>query len=169
MLSDKMQKALNDQINAEMFSSYLYLAIAAYFEEISHPGFANWMRVQSQEEDVHAMKIYDYIIERRGRVKLAALEAPQTEWDSPLAAFEASLEHEQYITSRINDLVKLARAENDYATELFLQWFIDEQVEEESSVDAVVQDMRRVQDFPPGMFILERELGSRAPGAEEGE
>jgi ferritin len=167
MLSEKMQNALNDQINAEMFSSYLYLAIAAHFEDENFPGFAHWMRLQSDEEMIHAMKIYDYVIERQGRVRLAALEAPQESWDSPVAAFEASLEHERYISGRINKLVTLALEEHDHATSSFLQWFVDEQVEEEASVDAVVQDLKRVADFPAGLFMLDRELGQRPPAAAE--
>jgi ferritin len=167
MLSDKMLEALNDQINAEMFSAYMYLAIAAYFEEENFPGFSHWMRLQSDEEMEHAMKFYNYIIERQGRVTLGALDAPPVAWDSPVAAFEASLEHEQYISGRINDLVTLALEEHDHATNSFLQWFVDEQVEEEASVDAVVQDLKRVADFPAGLFMLDRELGQRGP--EEGE
>lgn len=167
MLSEKMQKALNDQINAEMYSSYLYLAIAAYFEDANLPGFAHWMRLQADEETVHAMKFYDYIIERHGRVELAALDAPPKAWDSALAAFEASFEHEQYITGRINKLVDLALKESDHATNSFLKWFVDEQVEEEANVDAVVQDLRRVEGVPAGMFMLDRELGQRAPGVAE--
>ena len=168
MLSDTMQEALNAQLNAEAFSSYLYLSMAAYFEAENLLGFANWMRVQSEEETMHAMKFYDYINERNGRVLLRALEAPQTEWASPLAAFEDAFKHEQYITGRINDLTNLALKEGDHATWSFLQWFVDEQVEEESSVDAVIQDLKRVADFPAGLFMLDRELGQRGP-EEEGE
>ncbi len=168
MLSDTMQEALNAQLNAELFSSYIYLSMAAYFEAENLLGFANWMRVQSEEETMHAMKFYDYINERNGRVLLRALEAPQTEWATPLAAFEDALHHEQYITGRINDLTNLALKEGDHATWSFLQWFVDEQVEEESSVDAVIQDLKRVADFPAGLFMLDRELGQRGP-EEEGE
>lgn len=168
MLSEKMAKALNEQVTAEMYSSYIYLAMAAYFEDQNFPGMAQWMRMQSDEETLHAMKFYDYIIERQGRVKLAAIDAPPVDWDSPLAAFENAFEHEQYISGRINDLVTLALDERDHATNSFLQWFVDEQVEEESSVDAVVQDLRRVADFPAGLFMLDRELGQRT-AAPEGE
>lgn len=166
MLSDKMLKALNDQINAEMFSSYLYLAMAAHFEDANFPGFAHWMRMQADEEMIHAMKFFDYIIERQGRVTLGALDAPQAEWPTPLSAFEAALEHEQYISGRINKLVSLALEEHDHATNSFLQWFVDEQVEEEASVDAVVQDLKRVEGFPAGLFMLDRELGQRTSEAE---
>jgi ferritin len=165
MLSEKMVAALNDQINAEMYSSYLYLAIAAYFEDANLPGFAHWMRIQADEETIHAMKFYDFVLERRGRVKLAALAAPPDSWDSPLAAFENSLEHERYISGRINKLATLALSENDHATNSFLKWFVDEQVEEEASVDAVVQDVKRVEGFPAGLFMLDRELAQRVMSA----
>ncbi|GAB4574285.1 MAG: ferritin [Anaerolineae bacterium] len=166
MLSEKMEKALNDQVNAELYSSYIYLAMAAYLEDQNLPGMAQWMRLQSDEEMLHARKFYDYIIERRGRVKLAAIPEPPVAWDSPLAAFENAFEHECYISGRINDLVTLAVEERDHATNSFLQWFVDEQVEEEASVDAVVQDLKRVEGVPAGLFMLDRELGQRAPGAE---
>lgn len=168
MLNEKMQAALNDQVNAEMFSSYIYLSMAAYFEEKNLPGMATWMRMQSDEEMIHAMKFYDYIIERQGRVKLGAMEAPQAEWASPLAAFENAFEHEQYISGRINKLVDLALELSDHATNSFLKWFVDEQVEEEANVDGVVQDLRRVEGFPAGLFMLDRELAGRAaPSAAE--
>ncbi len=168
MLSPKMEQALNDQINAEFFSAYLYLSMSAYFVATNFDGFANWMRIQYEEETQHALKIYDYINDRRGTVVLQAIEKPQTEWDSPLEVFEASFKHEQFVTGRINALVALAREEKDPATESFLKWFVDEQVEEETSVDAVVQDMKRVQDFPAGMFLLDRELGQRQAEASAG-
>ena len=168
MLSEKMQKALNDQVNAELFSAYLYLAMSAYFEAESYNGFSRWMRAQFEEEMTHALKFYDYIGERHGRVTLEAIEKPQADWDSPLAAFEAAFGHEQYITRRIFDLVYLAREEHDPATESFLGWFVDEQVEEESSVDEVVQDLKRVQDVPAGLFMLDRELGQRQSPAPAG-
>ncbi len=166
MLSEKMEKALNDQINAETYSSYIYLAMVAYFEDLNMPGMAQWMRLQSGEEQMHAQKFYDYIVERRGRVRLAAIEAPPVEWDSPLAAFENAFEHEQYITGRINKLMTLAIEEHDHATASFLKWFVDEQVEEEANVDSVVQDLKRVEGVPAGLFMLDRELGQRAPAAE---
>lgn len=164
MLSDKMQAALNDQVNAELYSAYLYLAMSADFEDKDYAGFAHWMRLQFEEEMIHALKIYDYIHERHGRAVLTTIETPQKEWASPLEAFEAAFEHEQYITKRIFDLVTLARSENDHATDSFLGWFVDEQVEEEASVDAVVKDLKRVQNFPSGMFMMDRELGRRVIG-----
>jgi len=134
MISKKIEKALNKQINAELYSAYLYLSMVAYFESVNLPGFANWMKVQTQEELMHAMKIYDFVNERGGRVVLKAIEAPPTEWDSPLDAFEATYKHEQKVTGLINNLVNLAIEEKDHATSSFLQWFVNEQVEEESSV-----------------------------------
>jgi ferritin len=170
MLSDKMQDALIAQINAELFSSYLYLSIAAYFYDQNFPGFANWMRIQEQEERNHAMKFYDFIVSRNGRVRLLPLQGPQVEWSSPLAAFEDSYNHEQKVTGLIHNLVDLALSEGDHATHSFLKWFVDEQVEEEASVDAVVQDLRRAGDSAQILFMLDRELGGRTAEKEgEGE
>jgi len=161
MISEKIQKAFNDQLNAETHSAYLYWSMVAYFESISLPGFAAWMRAQVQEEMVHALKFFDTLNERGGRVLLKPLEGPATEWDSPLAAFEAAYKHEQYITGRINDLVKLAREESDNASEIFLQWFVTEQVEEEDSVDKVVRQLKLVGGEGGGLLLLDRELGQR--------
>ncbi len=162
MISDKMQDALNKQVNAELYSAYLYLAMSAYFESISLTGFANWMRVQAQEEQTHAMKIYDYIHETNGRVTLTAIDSPPSQWSSPLDAFENVLKHEQKVTGLINGLVNLAIAEKDHATNNFLQWFVAEQVEEESSADAIVQKLKLVGDARGAIFMLDRELGTRA-------
>ena len=126
MVNEKMEAALNAQLNAEVYSGYLYLSMAAYFEDIDLAGFANWMRVQAAEELEHGMKFYDYIIRRGASVTLTAIEAPQTEWESPLAAFEHVLSHEQMVTGLINDLVDLAIEEKDHATNNFLQWFVEE-------------------------------------------
>ncbi len=161
MLSPKMEKALNEQINAEMFSAYLYLAMVAYFQEKNLSGFAQWMTVQNEEETFHAMKFFRYVSERGGRVTLDAIEKPQFEWESPLAAMEAALEHEGYITGRINDLVDLAIEEKDHATASFLRWFVDEQVEEEDSVNEVVQKLRMVGSNGGGLFMMDRDLGTR--------
>ena len=161
MIGKKMEKALNEQVNAEMYSAYLYLSMESYFKSLNLNGFANWMRVQTQEEMVHAMKIYDFIVERGGRVLLKVIEGPQTEWNSPLAAFEAVSTHEQKVTGLINDLVDLAIREKDHATNSFLQWFVNEQVEEESSADQMVQQLKMMENAPGGMFMLDRELGQR--------
>ena len=172
MLSAKMASALNGQLNAELYSAYLYLSMAAYFQSLDLAGFANWMRVQTQEEMVHATKFYDYIQARRGRVALAAVAAPPREWTAPRAAFEDAAKHEQKVTGLINDLVNLAFAEGDHATVNFLQWFVAEQVEEEASVGAVVEKLKLAGEGG-GIYMLDRELATRvftppaapAPGA----
>ena len=169
MISEKMQVALNGQLNAELYSSYLYLSMAAYFQDLNMGGCANWMRVQPQEEDMHAMKFYNFINERGGRVVLKTIDGPPTEWDSPLATFEGVLEHEQKVTGLINELVELALAEHDHATNIFLQWFVTEQVEEEDSANDVIQQIKMVGEAEGGLFMLDRELGQRtftAPAAE---
>ncbi len=161
MVNKKIEGALNQQLNAELYSSYLYLSMSAYFQSINLPGFANWMRVQTQEELVHAMKFYDFINERGGRVILQGVEAPPAEWSSPLDVFENAYKHEQKVTGLINDLVNLAVGERDHATNIFLQWFVTEQVEEEASADEVVQKLKLVGDDSGGLFMLDGEMGQR--------
>jgi ferritin len=161
MLSEKMNDALNEQINAELFSAYLYLSMEAYFETIDLPGFANWMRVQAQEEMFHASKFYDFINERDGRVLLKAIEGPQTEWDSSLAEFEAAYEHETKVTARIHKLVDIAMEDHDHATHTFLQWFVNEQVEEEASTKGVVQRLKLAGETGGGLFMVDQELAAR--------
>jgi len=161
MISNKMQDALNRQINAEIYSSYLYLSMSTYFESINLKGFASWIRVQAQEELVHAMKIYKYIAEKGGRVILTSIEAPPTEWDSAVAALENILKHEQKVTGLINDLVDFAILQKDHATNSFLQWFVDEQVEEEASADEMLQKLKMVGDSGSGILMLDHELGER--------
>lgn len=161
MLSAKMQAALNAQINAEYYSSYLYLAMAAYAESINQRGFAHWFRLQAQEEMGHAMKFFDYVHGRRGQVELKPIEGPPAKWDSPLAVFEATMTHEQHVTALINKLVQQAAEESDYATHAFLQWFVTEQVEEEATADHLIQQLRLVQNAPGGLYMLDRELAQR--------
>ena len=161
MLSDKLQLALNEQINAEYHSGYLYLAMVAYFEGMNLDGCGNWMRIQAQEEVMHGMKIFDYLSERGGRVKLTAVEAPPPDWKSPLEAFEAALAHEIHMTERINDLADLPLEERDHATNNVLQWYVTEQVEEESNVDDIVQKLKLLGKDGPGLFMLDRELKTR--------
>ena len=161
MLSKAMQDAINEQINKELYSSYLYLSMAAYFESTGLPGFATWMRGQSQEELEHALKFFDYVNERGGRVELDAIEKPTVAWESPLAVFEATYEHEQMVTALINNLYKVALEENDYASQVMLHWFIDEQVEEEASVSQIVDSLERVGDKGQGLIMLDRALGAR--------
>jgi len=157
-----MQDALNNQINEELYSAYLYFSMAAHFDAENLEGFAGWMKAQAQEEVMHAMKIYHYINEAGGRAILKPIQGPQTEWKSPLAAFEDSLKHERHITDRIHKLVSQAKSEEDYATEIMLQWFVTEQVEEEASVSGVVEKLRLVSDHKHMLLMMDRELGSRA-------
>jgi len=161
MFSEKMQNALNDQINAEYYSSYLYLSMSAYFQSISLSGFAHWMRIQAQEELMHAMKFYDFVNERGGRVTLKLIEGPQTEWDSPIAIFEHVLKHEQGVTGLINNLVNLAHEEKDHATNIFLQWFVTEQVEEESTAADVLHKLNLTHGEGSGLFMMDREMAQR--------
>jgi ferritin len=159
-----MQEALNKHTNAELYSSYLYLSMSAYFQSVNLAGFSAWMRVQAREELAHAMKFYGHVIERGGRVSLQAVEAPRSQWDSPLAAFEDAYRHEQKVTGLINQLVDEAVQTRDHATNNFLQWFVSEQVEEEASVDAIVQKLKLVGGAPGGLFMIDHHLGERASG-----
>jgi ferritin len=161
MLTKAVQEAINEQIKNELYSAYLYLSMAAYFEAESLPGFAVWMRAQSEEEVEHAMKLFDFVNERGGRVKLQAIEQPPVSFESPLAVFETTYEHEQKVTALIHDLYEVALEENDYATQVMLHWFIDEQVEEEDSVSQVVDTLERIGDRNQGLIMLDRELGQR--------
>ena len=161
MISEKMKVALNEQLNAELFSSYLYLSMSAYCESINLKGFAHWMRVQAKEETGHAMKIYSYTHERVGRVILAAVEQPPTEWKSTINVFEETLKHENKVTQLIHNLVELANTEKDYATKSFLKWFIDEQVEEENQANEILQQLKMIKESPQGLLILDSKLGQR--------
>jgi ferritin len=156
-----MEQALNDQINAEMYSSYLYLSMSAYFDSVSLSGMAHWMNQQAQEEMFHAMKMYHYVNERGGRVLLKTIDQPPHEWDSTLAVFEHILEHEQMVTGLINDLTNLALDLRDHATNIFLQWFISEQVEEEASAGEIVDKLKLINGDANGLFMLDSELGKR--------
>ncbi len=166
MLSPKMEKALNKQVNAEFYSSYLYLSMAADFTAKNMDGFAAWMSIQAQEEWNHGMKMYDYINEQGGKVILIAIDAPQTEWESPLAAFETVYAHEQHVTGLINDLANIAVDERDHATGIFLQWFITEQIEEEGTAAGIVGKLKMIGDHPQGIFMMNQELGKRPAAAQ---
>ncbi len=157
-----MQKALNDQINAEIFSSYLYLSMAAYLESQNWSGMAAWMKAQSGEEYSHAMKIYGYLNEVDATVVLEAIEKPQAAWSDPKVVFQEAHKHELYITKRINDLVGLAIEEKDYATNLFLNWFVTEQVEEVATITQINNKFALIGDNKTSLFLLDRELGMRA-------
>ncbi len=162
MISEKMQKALNDQINAEIWSAYLYLSMSAYFESENLPGFAKWMKTQWQEELSHADKLFDYVNERGGRVLLKPIATVDTTWKNTLEVMETTFKHEQHVSSLINDLVNIAIEERDHATNNMLQWFVAEQVEEESTVEALVHQLKRIDGFGHGILMLDRELGQRS-------
>jgi ferritin len=161
MLKSSVEKALNDQLNAEMYSSYLYMAMAAYFESINLNGFAHWMTIQAGEEMDHARRFYSFIFERDGRVKLGAIDKPPLEWKSTLDAFKAAYNHEVKVSGLIHKIVDLTRKENDHATENFLGWFIAEQVEEESSTLEIVNQLKMIKDSVNGLFMLNAHLGRR--------
>ncbi len=160
-MNSKVQKAINDQINAELWSAYLYLSMSADFAAKGYPGFSNWMMVQFKEEQDHALKFFNYVIQRGGEVELKPIEKVQQSWDTPLKAMEDTLAHEQKVTALINGIYKIAQEENDYATQSFLQWFIDEQVEEEDSARNLIDALKRVGDKGPGAYMLDKELASR--------
>ncbi len=160
-MTERMEEALNKQLNAELYSAYMYFSMTAWFEAMNLDGFASWMKAQALEEVEHAMKFYDFINERGGRVRLMPIEGPPTDWDSPVDVFEAAYKHEQYVTSLINDLVNLALEEKDHATQIFLQWFVTEQVEEEASFSSILEKLRMVGESPGPLFMMDRELGQR--------
>ena len=163
MLSPEMQDALNKQVNEELFSAYLYASMSSHFEHTNLKGFAKWMTLQSKEEEGHAQRIINYMHTRGARVVRMAIAAPQTEWPSPLAVFEDAYKHECHISACINKLATLAIKEADHATHALMEWFVTEQVEEESNADQLVQQLRMVADSPAALFLLDREVGQRAP------
>lgn len=171
MLSAKMQKALNDQLNFEYFSAYIYFSMSAHFEAKGLKGCANWMRIQYQEELTHVDKFFDYILERGGKVTLAQIDKPANTWKANVSPFQDALKHEQKVTARINKLVDMARSEKDHATENFLQWFVAEQVEEEASVGEIVDQIKLAGESGGGMFMVDKELSARVftPPAASGE
>lgn len=168
MLSENMLNELNKQINEETYSAYLYQAMSAYIADVGYAGAATWLDHQAEEEMIHARKFYDYILERGGKIELHGIEKPPQDHGSLLDIFKAALEHEEHITGRINHLVSLARDEKDYATDNFLQWFVAEQVEEESTASEIIDKLELIGDHVGGIFQLDKELGSRgAPSSEE--
>ncbi len=164
-MDKKIEKAFNDHLNAEFFSSYLYLSMANYFAAASLEGMSAWMRIQTDEERLHAMKFIDYMNDRNRRVKLEKIDQPKTDWDSPLEAFQEAYAHEQLISKKINDLVDLAIKENDHAANTFLQWFVSEQVEEEATVSTIVGKLELVKDNPMGLLMIDQQLGQRIPSS----
>ena len=162
MLTDRMAEALNAQLNAEIYSAYLYLSMAAFYESLGLPGFASWMRVQRLEELIHALKFFDYIVEAGGRVLLRPIDGPPTEWEGALGPFEAAYAHEQKVTGLINALVEVAKEEKDDATAEFLQWYVDEQVEEEESASSVVEKIKSAGGSDAELEKLDGELAIRS-------
>jgi len=161
MLSKKAQDAINEQIKNELYSGYLYLSMSSYFEASNLPGFAHWMRVQAEEEQAHAMKFFDFVNDRGGRVVLQAIDQPPVEFKSPLAVFEQTLEHEKKVTGLINKLYELALKENDYPTQVMLQWFIDEQVEEEKNATQIVETLKMTGETGQALIMLDHALAKR--------
>jgi len=161
MIGKAMQDAMNEQINKELFSSYLYLSMAAYFEDKNLPGFGNWMRVQANEEREHAMKFYDHILERGGRVFLKAIDAPKTDWNSNIEVAEEVAAHEAKVTASIYSLYELALKEKDYPAQMMLQWFITEQVEEEKNAAELVANLNLIKEGGTAVFVLDKQLGKR--------
>ena len=161
MISKTMEQALNKQVNRELYSAYLYLAMSSYFESVNMKGFTKWMRIQAKEEQVHALKIYDYIIARGGAVSLLAIEAPKVKWSSAGKVFDDVYAHEQKVTAMIHGLVDLAIKEKDHASFEMLQWFVKEQVEEEEHAVEIVNQIKIVGDVPGHLFCLDHQLGKR--------
>lgn len=161
MLSDKIQKELNNQINAEFWSAYLYLSMTAYFEGKNLPGFANWMNIQYQEETTHALKLFKYVYERGGSVLLQPIEEVKTAWKDEIEIFQDTLNHERHVTALINNLVNIAIEEKDHATNNMLQWFVSEQVEEEAGVDEILGQLQMLEGNKHGLLMLDRELKQR--------
>jgi len=166
MFSEKIHSAMNDQIQRELESAYIYLSMAAYFDSNNLPGFARWMKMQFQEEQAHAFKFYDFVYDRGGQVMLQALGQPPVEFESPLDAFEKTLAHERKITGHIDDLYALAVEEKDYPSQILLQWFVSEQVEEEKTAGDIVDMLKRIGDSYQALIMLDRELGQRLPPVE---
>jgi ferritin len=165
-MSSDLQDAYNDQITLEFASSYAYLQMAAFLDDANLPGFANWMRQQAEEERVHAMKFFDFVLDRGNQVELRSIPAPSGDYTSPLSAFEASLAHEQKVTRAIHDLYGQATEEKDYESLPLLHWFIDEQVEEEATVSELIEQIAMAGNNGAALLLLDRELGTRVPSAE---
>jgi len=161
MIGKKMEQAINDQVREETYSAYLYWSMSAWFETLNLAGFANWMQVQTQEELLHATKFRQFLLDRGGAVRLQAIAEPPHTWKSPLAAFEAALKHEEHITGCINKLMAVARKENDNAAVILLDWFVNEQVEEEKNADSMARSLKLVGDNGHGVLMLDREAGAR--------
>lgn len=160
-MNKQIEKMLNEQMNFEFYSAYIYKAMAAYCDSIDLPGFANWLKVQVQEEMFHSEKFYNFLIGRRGRPFFTKVDEPAKDWASVKAVFEDAFKHEQLVTERINKLMTAAVEAHDHATRSFLDWFVDEQVEEEANVDAVIKQLERIKESPEGLFFLDKEMAAR--------
>lgn len=169
MISKTMEAAFNKQINEELASAYIYAAMANYFDGVNLTGFSHWMRLQTDEELLHARKFRDHLIDRGGKVTLTEIAAPPNAWDSPLAAFEAAYKHECHISACIHKLSSQATSEQDHASHQFLEWFVAEQVEEEANADNIVQQLKLVEGAPGGLFLLDREMAKRPTATASGE
>jgi ferritin len=163
MISEKMQDALNEQVNKEFYSAYLYLAMSAHCNTIGLPGFSNWMRQQYEEEILHVTKMYDYILDQGGRIELKQIDEPPKEFGTPLEIFEETLTHEQFVTGCINELMGMAVDSRDYATQTFLQWYVTEQVEEEANVGDILAPLRMVGEDKSGLMMIDQQLAQRLP------
>ncbi|MCL2041861.1 MAG: ferritin [Bacteroidales bacterium] len=161
MLSKKIEKAINDQINAEFWSAHLYLSMSAWLSEQNLPGFSNWMYIQYKEEDTHALKFFRYVNERGGRVTLQPIAEVPSEWKSAVDVFQQTLDHERVVTSRIYKIMEIALEEKDYGTVNFLQWYINEQVEEEATAEDYLNKLKMIEKDPSGMYAMDKELGAR--------
>ncbi|MBT3225657.1 MAG: ferritin [Deltaproteobacteria bacterium] len=169
MLSQNMEEKLNEHTNAEFYSAHLYLSMSAYFKSVDLLGFANWMQVQFEEEMSHAMRFFEFVDRMDGRVKLTAIPAPPVEWENPIAVFEETYKHEQTVSKSIHDLVSLAIQENDHPTNNFLQWFVSEQVEEESTAKTILKKLRFIEDSKSGLLMIDQELAGRVFAASSDE
>lgn len=161
MISEKMQDALNEQVNKEFFSAYMYLGMSAYCNGLGLPGFSHWMRMQYEEESLHVTKMYDYILDQGGTIHLKTIEEPPKEYGTPIEIFETTLEHEQFVTKSIHELMDLAVEERDYASQGFLQWYVGEQVEEEANVNDILAPLRMVGEDKGGLMMIDQQLSQR--------
>ncbi len=168
MISDALRDEINEQIKYELYSAYMYLAMSAWCADRNLSGFAHWMRLQAHEEVQHAMRFHDFLLERGARVALQAIDAPPADYGTPIAVMEKSLAHEKFVSARIHKLYELAQKEGDYPAQVMLQWFITEQVEEEASIDEIVERMKMFGSEGAALLMVDTQLGARAPGAEEG-
>jgi ferritin len=162
MIKENIEKLINDQINFEIYSAYIYRAMGAYCDSIDLSGFASWFKVQAKEEEVHGEKFYNYVVERGGRPFFTEIPAPQKDWDSLISTFEDAYKHEQIVTERINKIMTLSLNETDHATCSFLNWFVDEQVEEESTFDSIIKQLKLIDGSGHGLFMMDKEMKTRA-------